>query len=170
MPSHEHSPAIPAITVNAQRVIAWGQEMRAVHQRLRHALDIARESIENEEQPQSLVPNDLQLFCGGFCVALSGHHASEDATLFPLVVGVQPDLAATVRQLMQDHNMIAHLIRGLEQALRTGDQKGALLTHLDGLEAVIQSHFRFEERQLVGLLDTVDADGLDRSALFGPIA
>jgi hypothetical protein len=32
--------------MNAHRVTAWGQEMRAVHQRLRDALDIARSSIE----------------------------------------------------------------------------------------------------------------------------
>lgn len=156
--------------MNAHRVTAWGQEMRAVHQRLRDALDIARESIEHGEQPESLVSNDLQLFCGGFCAALSGHHTSEDATLFPLVLGAQPDLAGTVRKLKQDHSMIAHLIRGLEQALRTGEEKAGLLRHLDGIEAVMRTHFGFEERQLGGLLDALDVEGLDKQALYGPIA
>ena len=158
------------IIMNVQRVIAWGQEMRAVHQRLRAALDIARESVEHGEQPESLVSNDLQLFCGGFCVALQGHHTSEDATLFPLVLGAQPDLAEVIDKLKQDHSMIAHLIRGLEQALRTGDQQGALLRHLDGIQAVMETHFGFEERQLVSLLDTLDIAGMDKTAMFGPIA
>jgi len=158
------------ITMNAHRVTAWGQQLRAVHQRLRDALDIARESVEHDEQPGSLVSNDLQLFCGGFCVALTGHHTSEDATLFPLVLEAQPNLAGTVSKLKQDHSMIAHLIRGLEAAVRSGEEKGALLRHLDGIEAVMETHFGFEERQLVGLLDTVDVDGLDKAALYGPIA
>ena len=156
--------------MNAQRITAWGQEMRAVHERLRDALDIARESIERGEQPESLVSNDLQLFCGGFCVALSGHHTSEDATLFPLVVGLEPDLAETVNKLKQDHSMIAHLIRGLEQALLLDDDRDALFRHLDGIDAVMETHVRFEEGQLVRLLDHVDAGGLDKTALFGPIA
>ena len=43
-----------------------------------------------------------------------------------------------------------------------------LLRHLDGVEAIMESHFRFEENQLVELLDTVDHERLDRGALFGP--
>lgn len=165
------SPPQPAPSaMNEHRVTAWGREMLAVHQRLRDALDVARESIERGEQPNALVSNDLQLFCGGFCVALSGHHTSEDATLFPLVVGVRPDLVGTVAKLKQDHSMIAYLIRGLEQALRSGDEKGALLRHLDGIEAVMETHFGFEERQLASLLDTMDAEGLDKVALYGSIA
>jgi hemerythrin-like domain-containing protein len=183
LPKRTPSPASTA--ANAPRLLAWGQEMRAVHQRLRDALDIARESIENDVKPESLVANDLQRYCDGFCVALNGHHLSEDATLFPLVLRVQPGLAATVGKLMQDHSMIAHLIRVLEQALRTGDDQGVLLRHLDGIEAVMETHFGFEERQLVKPLDSVDiervnaervnaervnADGLDKTAMFGPIA
>ena len=46
--------------------------------------------------------NDLQLFCGGFWVDLSGHHSSADAALFPLVIDAQPDLAPTIAKLIQD--------------------------------------------------------------------
>lgn len=164
------SPATTAPVMNPQRLAAWGQEMRAVHQRLRDALDIPRAGIEDDQQPESLVANDLQLHCGGFCRALSGHHRSEDAALFPLVLNVVPDLAGTVGKLRQDHSMIAHLVRGLEQALRTGEDKDVLLRHLDGIDAVIQTHFRFEERQLVSLLDGMVIEGLDKTVLYGPIA
>ena len=34
----------------------------------------------------------------------------------------------------------------------------------------MQTPFGFEERQLVGLLDALDFEGLDRQALYGPIA
>jgi len=61
-------------------------------------------------------------------------------------------------------------VRGLEQALRTGEDKDVLLRHLDGIDAVIQTHFRFEERQLVSLLDGMVIEGLDKTVLYGPIA
>jgi hypothetical protein len=156
--------------VSAERVFAWGQEMRAVHQRLRDALDIAREAVENGRRPQSPASKDLQLYCGGFCVALSGHHRSEDATLFPLILRAHPELADTVGTLVQDHAMIAHLIQGLDAAIRGEAGKELLLEHLDGIEAVMETHFRFEERRLVGPLDTIAAAGTDKAALYGAIA
>jgi hypothetical protein len=155
--------------VNPDRLVAWGQELRAVHQRLRRALDIARETIEDGGDPDS-VARDLRLYCVGFCVALGGHHSSEDATLFPMVLARRPELAPAVAKLVQDHSMIAHLIRGLEQAISTSADAAALLRHLDGIGAIMESHFRFEERQLVGLLDTIDDESLDKTALFGSIA
>ena len=143
--------------------------MRAVHQRLRDALDIARESIENGDQPESIA-GDLQFFCGGFCVALTGHHLSEDAALFPRVLESDPELAETVAKLVQDHNMIAHLIQGLQHAMRNSESTEVLLRNLDGIDAVMETHFRFEERQLVGLLDSMQIPGMTKADLFGPIA
>jgi hemerythrin-like domain-containing protein len=162
-------PAARVRGVNSARIVAWGQEMRAVHQRLRRALDIARETIEDGGDPDS-VARDLRLYCVGFCVALGGHHSSEDAMLFPMVLARRPELAPAVAKLVQDHSMIAHLIRGLEQAISTSADAAALLRHLDGIGAIMESHFRFEERQLVGLLDTIDDESLDKTALFGSIA
>ncbi|MET0967310.1 MAG: hemerythrin domain-containing protein, partial [Nakamurella sp.] len=99
-----------------ERVAAWGQELRAVHQRLRDALQFAREAVEDGAETESLAKN-LELFCWGFCTALNGHHSSEDSKLFPLVLREAPDLASTVGKLVQDHNMIAYLIVDLEKAL-----------------------------------------------------
>lgn len=153
---------------DSSRFIAWGQEMRVVHRRLLDALDIARESIENGSLPVSLA-TDLQLFCFGFCTALNGHHTSEDGALFPVVLADRPDLAPAVAILVRDHNLINHLVTELEGALCAGADTGPLLRHLDGIEAVMTTHFRFEEKQLVALLDgmTIDADKAD---LFGAIA
>ncbi len=80
--------------MSTDRLVAWGQEMRAVHQRLRRALDIARDSIEDGGDPESMA-RDLQMYCLGFCGALSGHHASEDATLFPMVLAPAAEPAPT---------------------------------------------------------------------------
>jgi hemerythrin-like domain-containing protein len=155
--------------LSRQRVVAWGHEMRDVHRRLVDALDIARVAVEEGGRPESAAA-DLQVFCYGFCGALAGHHRSEDATLFPLLLARHPDVASTVHQLMQDHSMISHLIQGLEHALHTEADRATLLRHLDGIEAIMESHFRYEERQLVDLLDQLPVGELDRAALFGPPA
>ncbi|OOC53284.1 MULTISPECIES: hemerythrin domain-containing protein [Nocardiopsis] len=152
-----------------QRIRAWGGELRAVHHRLRQALELARESVESGARAEA-VSRDLRLFCLGFCTALAGHHTSEDASLFPLVVERRPDLAPVVAKLKQDHSMIEYLIGGLERALDAGESDEEKLRHLDGIGAVMESHFRYEESQLVGVLDALDGEDLDRTALFGPIA
>ena len=71
--------------------------------------------------------------------------------------------------------MITRLVRGFEQALRAVSEASSQLRHLDGIQAVMETHFGFEERQLVGLLDALDVEGLDvgaldKVALYGPIA
>lgn len=155
--------------VGEQRVVAWGQELRKVHARLREALDIARDSVA-DGVPPALATSDLQLFCRGFCAALAGHHTSEDQTMFPLVAEQRPDLVPVIAQLRQDHNMIGHLIGELDRALRGDATPTELLRHLDGIGAVMETHFRYEERRLIEVLDLVLDPGLDSRDLFGPIA
>jgi hemerythrin-like domain-containing protein len=154
-----------------QRIIAWGQELRAVHRRLRDALQFAREAVEDGRETDSLATN-LELYCLGFCGALTGHHRSEDTNLFPLVLREVPGLAETVSKLIQDHNMITQLIGDLERAIGTRSARDVLLRHLDGIEAVMETHFRFEEKQLVGLLDQLAGPigEQEKTILFGPIA
>lgn len=157
--------------MTTERLIAWGDEMRTVHERLRQALAAARESIEAGGDAAS-VARDIRLFCWGFCVALDGHHVSEDTGLFPEVVARHPELQPVIAKLVQDHRMIAHLIGGLEQALQSGDEPAVLLGHLDGIGAIMASHFGYEERQLLGALDTLETTATDATprAYFGPLA
>jgi hemerythrin-like domain-containing protein len=175
-------------TVNEERVIAWGDELRRVHSRLREALRIARESVDLpsvevlpvevasvDEQPlpkpTAALSHDLLLFCRGFCAALTGHHESEDTRLFPQLVRDRPDLVPVVDRLHQDHRMIAHLVAELEWTVSNGGSRAETLRHLDGLEAIMESHFRYEERQLVQVLNASSRLG-DASSreLFGAIA
>lgn len=150
------------------RLKAWGDELRDVHDRLRKALSIAIESVESDAHPDS--PRDLLIYCWGFCSALSGHHRSEDATLFPRIVAARPDLADTIAKLTQDHSMIEYLIGGLEGALSAGSPREEKLRHLEGIGAIMESHFAFEERQLIAVLNAEPDIGSERTELFGPIA
>lgn len=153
----------------SQRVVAWGQELREVHRRLREALAVARSSVE-DGAPGPTAARELQLYCVGFCAALTGHHRSEDATLFDVVLADQPDLAPVVADLKRDHSMLDHLLGELERAALSGAGRDELLRHLDGIEAVMETHFRYEEKKLVDVLDGSAPPGANRREMLGPLA
>ncbi|MFF4955021.1 hemerythrin domain-containing protein [Streptomyces chattanoogensis] len=149
------------------RVTAWGKELQRVHGKLRNALALARAGLDGGEAADAA--SDLLLFCHGFCAALSGHHRAEDGSLFPELVRTRPDLAPVVAKLRQDHNMIEHLIGGLQKAVADSSDPEVAHRHLDGIEAVMETHFKYEEKQLGAVLDGMDAD-FDRTEIFGPIS
>lgn len=143
-----------------------------MHRRLRAALDLARESVEDEHAVDPPAGDPL-LYCWGFCAALSGHHRSEDHALFPRLVEGRPDLAPVVAQLVQDHHVIGHLLGGLQRAMERGTTSEEKLRHLDGVEAVMETHFRYEERRLLDVLDGIEGlrdEGVGATDLFGPLA
>lgn len=150
-----------------ERLTAWARELRAVHLRLREALDIVRDAVEADDPgPDEL--RDLLLYCHGFCAALTGHHGAEDRVLFPAIAAEHPELADTLRALTQDHSMIAHLIAGMEHALDSSAPPDELQHHLDGIGAIMESHFRYEERALDTVLMTLDFEAAPTEAL-GPL-
>jgi len=153
---------------DATRLVAWQHEMTRVHARLREALDVVRETLtDGREVPTP--QRDLLLFCHGFCTSLDGHHVGEDRVLFPALAEERPDLVPVLRQLEQDHAMIAHLIGGLRRAIDDGGTVQDLERHLDGIGAIMESHFRYEERQLLGPLAGLRL-AVERREAFGPFA
>ncbi|WP_420113990.1 hemerythrin domain-containing protein [Pseudactinotalea sp.] len=148
------------------RPIAWAEQMQRAHDRLREALALADESLDAGTVPEGV---DVLLYCWGFCTALTGHHRAEDETLFPAVLGDRADLSDVVARLMQDHSMIEHLLTSLRHAVETGADPHTLRQHLDGVGAVMESHFRYEERELLGPLVGLDLEAAPEQAL-GPLA
>lgn len=62
--------------------------------------------------------------------------------------------------------MIGTLLGVLERALGERAPASVVVQHLDGLDAIMGSHFRFEERELVAVLDAADAGGSDLDDLW----
>lgn len=141
--------------------------MRRVHDRLREALRVTQEAVE-DGTAAAPATRDLLLFCHGFCSALDGHHVGEERELFPAIAAAHPELRDTLRHLEQDHSMIAHLLGGLQAAVERAASPPELAGHLEGIAAVMESHFRYEERQLLTVLETLDLEADARSAL-GPL-
>jgi hemerythrin-like domain-containing protein len=148
------------------RLIAWNRELTAAHERLRQALRVTRDALD--QGGAASVGADLLLYCHGFCAALNGHHVSEDAALFPELSRRHPELRSTIAKLAQDHEMISALLTQFSHALTASATPDELARHLDGLSAIMESHFNYEERQLLDTLATLDV-AADPHALLGPL-
>jgi hemerythrin-like domain-containing protein len=149
------------------RLVAWSRELRSVHDRLREALTVTRQAVAAGE-PVEPAARDLLLFCHGFCTALTAHHEGEDRHLFPALEQQYPQLRDTLHHLRQDHSMIAHLLAGLQAAVARAAPPAELHRHLEGVAAIMESHFRYEERQLLTVLQTLALDA-DPDAVLGPL-
>nr|WP_202544887.1 hemerythrin domain-containing protein [Streptomyces sp. SID5606] len=148
-------------------MVAWSQELRNVHHRLRDAMAVTRAALA-DGTPGEAATRELLLYCHGFCAALDGHHRGEDRTLFPAIAAAHPELRPVLRALEQDHSMIAHLLGGLQAAVDRTAPPEELDQHLEGIAAIMESHFRYEERQLLTVLETLELTAVPGEVL-GPI-
>ena len=127
---------------NHDRVIAYGRQLIEIHDRLRDALQALRRGEDA----------DLGLHCLAFCAAVSEHHTGEDTGVFPALARAHPELREVLDGLAHDHEQIAALLRGLA-TLAAAEDPEPLLRELDGIAAILESHFSWEERRLVSILD-----------------
>jgi hypothetical protein len=130
------------------RAAAWAREIRTVHATLSASIDRMLRSLDSGE-PATL-PADLRSHCLAFCSALQAHHTDEDRALFPSFE------AALVARLYEDHAMLGTLLAQLADAAATAPPD-ALRLHLDGIRAIMTSHFGYEERTLLPRLDALAA-------------
>ncbi|EPD93789.1 hypothetical protein HMPREF1486_03645 [Streptomyces sp. HPH0547] len=138
-----------------------------MHHRLRDALSVTRASLA-DGTPGEAATRELLLYCHGFCAALDRHHQGEDRTLFPAIAAAHPQLRPVLRSLEQDHSMIAHLLGGLREAVDRAAPPDELDRHLEGVAALMENHFRYEERQLLTVLETLElAAGAEE--MLGPL-
>jgi hypothetical protein len=112
---------------------------------------------------------DPLTYCWAFCSALDGHHGGEDQWLFPMVRAARPDVADVLDNLARDHRMIGHLLADLRRAMTAGAGVAELVRHVDGIEAVMTTHFRYEEKRLLGIVDELDLADVDTTTVFGPL-
>lgn len=153
---------------DSQRAVAFSRQLQHVHQELRDQLSRIRSELGRNQQPAA----DLPMHCLAFCSALTKHHAGEDDGLFTELLDARPDLAPAIRNLIGDHAAIAAIlrqVRALTTQSRTIPAKSVarLRGELDGLAAIAESHFRYEERAISAALDNVPDTGWSR-AVFRP--
>lgn len=157
----------------ADRLRRLGDELVAIHDRLRGDLRQVRQQVEDGTAPTHS-GSSLSAHCLAFCSALTEHHTGEDAGAFPKLAAQFPELAPVITKLEQDHGMMSGLIADLERVVSaladdpSLQERARLLSHLDGLTAICDSHFAFEERSIREALNELQGDHQPED-LFGQL-
>ncbi len=148
------------------RLIAFGRQLIDVHQWLRRELVAVRTDVEAAVLGSGPRPKDLRAHCLTFCNALGEHHSAEDDEVFPALSQQFLALRPVLELLFQDHHMVADILRRLATAVdrldadRVGDPVIAreVRGEIDGLTAILESHFDYEERKLVDVLNGLNPE------------
>lgn len=149
---------------------ANGHHLAAIHRMHLGELSRVRRLMASirtgEVPPQALaeaIPNmemarNYQAFgnlCGRACMILNGHHNIEEYDMFPRVeAGGNASVNAVVRKLRDEHKIVHALIERLYAAAvaLVRDADGGAFEEaekvFDQFEAVVKSHFGYEEREL----------------------
>lgn len=153
---------------SGDRAIAFGRELVRVHDRLR--ADLRRLTGELDSYAAGADrPADLRTHCLAFCAALTDHHTGEDATAFPALARRFPELEPVLAGLRDDHRLITGILTRLKELLDTltPGNADAVRGELAGLAAIMESHFRWEERRIVTALNELTGGPYTGAELFG---
>ncbi|MBD0690112.1 hemerythrin domain-containing protein [Streptomyces sp. CBMA123] len=166
-----------ASPVDSGRTAALSLQLSQAHNELRRRLANVRAGLGRRTRPDDA----LLTHCLAFCTALANHHQGEDEGLFTALVRERPDLAPTVARLLEDHGLITGILTRVRELAETaarwpgepgepgasgesaesgsgesgepGADLAAIGRELDGLAAIVESHFGYEERAIGAALD-----------------
>jgi len=133
------------------RLAALGNQLIDTHIRLLDALDDLRSGTPP--------PRVLADHCLAFCAAVTRHHTEEDTAVFPVLAARHPELREVLDRLERDHQLVAGMLRRVAELAADLDADGAR-AELDGLAALLESHFTWEEKRLVTALNALGPDEL----------
>jgi hypothetical protein len=153
------------------RAAALSEQLIQVHQSLRDQIASVRQQVTAGacSAAGAAVPADLLSHCLGFCTAIHVHHTGEDR-LLPALRAASPALAPVIDNLIEDHRLVAGILQRIRELLapdRDPAAPGALLRELDGLTAILESHFSYEERRIASALDAIGPSAWDAD-VFAP--
>ncbi|MFD2420240.1 hemerythrin domain-containing protein [Amycolatopsis pigmentata] len=155
------------------RLFALGTEMIRIHDWLRGELGRLKDEVDAHLDGQGERPRDLRAHCLSFCGAVREHHTGEDTGAFPLLARRFPELRPTIEKLEQDHVLVSGLLENLRQLIESipsqpgKAEAGRIRTELDGLNAILESHFSFEERRIVDALNSLPSSVGSTESLLG---
>ncbi|MER7701755.1 hemerythrin domain-containing protein [Kitasatospora sp. NPDC097605] len=154
---------------HGDRAVALSVQLSRAHRDLLRRI----EGLRSDPGPRRPDDDPLAAHCLAFCDALTTHHRGEDDGLFAQLVRERPALAPTIAKLVEDHGLISSILsRVRELALRAAASPApddeAVRRELDGLAAILESHFRYEERAIGAALDATAPDGDWPGPVFRP--
>jgi hypothetical protein len=140
-------PSVESTSREYARFLAYGTQLIEIHIDLRDMLADLREGV---------VPAaELGPHCLAFCAAVTRHHTGEDTEVFPLLAARHPELRSFLAELERDHQVIAGLLTRVRTLADGGED---VREELDGLAAILETHFIGEEKRLVTVLNAIEPD------------
>jgi len=143
------------------RVAALSEQLIHVHSELRERLTSLRQEAAGgagRTATDASFGEEVLSHCVSFCAAIHTHHAGEDRQLLPTLRAAVPELGPVIDKLAEDHALVAGLLRQVRELLTAGwiaSDPDRLVRELDGLIAILESHFPYEERSIAKVLDTL---------------
>lgn len=166
-PARPTAPAYLPLTAFQKQA---GQHLMAIHRmhlrELSKARMVLRHVTEGQTDPSALVEalRDLDLsqnfrlfgnLCGQECRMLQFHHDAEEAHMFPALEATAPEpIRRIVAKLRAEHEVVHELLDRLSEAAETlaltPSEAAFTEAHrlFDKFEAVVRSHFGYEETEL----------------------
>ncbi|GIH67506.1 hemerythrin domain-containing protein [Microbispora siamensis] len=147
------------------RLTAFGNQLIEVHLWLREELAGLREGVDAYFAGGAR-PRELRAHCLTFCSALTRHHTGEDDVAFPEVAGRFPELSPVLEELRRDHRLVEDSLRRLEALVAGLDEEtdpAEVRREMDGLAALMETHFVYEEKRILAALNALNVPGWDRS-------
>ncbi|MFI7602758.1 hemerythrin domain-containing protein [Actinoplanes sp. NPDC049681] len=144
------------------RLLAFGNQLMEVHILLRDELADLRDNVDAYFAGRGGPPRDLRTHCLAFCAGLRRHHTGEDQEAFPEILTHFPELHGLIVQLRTDHNRIEWTMHNLEKLLQELPDEPSpadatrFRAELDSMTAIMETHFRYEEKKLRSVLDSLD--------------
>ncbi len=144
------------------RLTAFGNQLVQVHNWLRKELATLHDDLGSVTDGRAERLRDLRAHCLTFCSALTRHHTGEDGGAFLVLSEKYPELRPVLEELAHDHDVMTGIIERLEELVGgVGPASSpAEILHvqreLDGLTAIMETHFRYEEKRIVEALNALD--------------
>ncbi|MET9427557.1 nitroreductase/quinone reductase family protein [Streptomyces sp. NPDC003036] len=132
---------------------SFGEAIKVVHDAFRRELGLIRKEIAESGTAGGL-GTQLRVNCLTVCQGLHNHHTGEDAMLFPMLADRHPGLAPVMDRLKREHERIAALLGALRDVVSDEGADGPrVLAEVERLTEELEEHLRYEEEQLIPLLE-----------------
>lgn len=148
------------------RLTALGTQLIEIHDWLREELTRLRASLDSPGG--AALSRELRAHCVGFCAALDRHHTGEDGGAFRALAEQAPELRPVLAELSADHSIVADLLRRIDALLTEAADGRSVRAELDGLAALLETHFTYEERKLVAALNRLTGDPVELLGVTPP--
>ncbi|TCP57070.1 deazaflavin-dependent oxidoreductase (nitroreductase family) [Tamaricihabitans halophyticus] len=130
---------------------SFGEMLRGIHDVFRREIELVRAEVARSGPG---IGAQLRVNCLNLCKGLEFHHTAEDAGMFPNLAVRFPELEPTLARLRAEHEVIAKLLDELQRVIMAdGPERAQVLGEVDRLAAELHEHLRYEEEQLIPLLD-----------------